>query len=101
MSYNYIVTAQEATAINAAVTGHFTSPSDLNLIISKNNRLEVHLVTPEGLQPKLDLSVYGRVATMQLFRPPVSIFILYFLYIFLFFVKSFSLYAIKILFKYT
>jgi len=70
MSYNYTVTAQEATGINAAVTGHFTGPDDLNLVIAKNNCLEVHTVTPEGLQPKLDVKIYGRIATMQLFRPP-------------------------------
>ena len=70
MSYNYIVTAQEATGINAAVTGHFTGPDDLNLVIAKNNCLEVHTVTAEGLQPKLDIKIYGRIATMQLFRPP-------------------------------
>lgn len=72
MSYNYIVTAQEATAINAAVTGHFTGPDDLNLITAKNSRLEVYLVTPEGLQPKMEMNINGRIATMQLFRPPVS-----------------------------
>lgn len=70
MSYNYIVTAQEATAINAAVTGHFTGPDDLNLITAKNSRLEVYLVTPEGLQPKMEMNINGRIATMQLFRPP-------------------------------
>eukprot|EP00111_Clytia_hemisphaerica_P011207 TCONS_00032834-protein len=69
MSHNYIVTAQEATGINASVTGHFTGPNDLNLIIAKNNKLEVHLVTPAGLQSKLDLSVYGRISALQLFRP--------------------------------
>lgn len=69
MSYNYVVTAQEATGINASVTGNFTGPDDLNLIIAKNNKLEVHLVTPEGLQPKLDLNIYGRISSMKLFRP--------------------------------
>jgi len=74
MSYNYIVTAQEATGINASVTGHFTGPNDLNLIIAKNNKLEVHLVTPTGLQPKLDVNVFGRISSLQLFRPMVNLF---------------------------
>ena len=72
MAHNYVVTAQEATAVNAAVRGHFTGPNDLNLIISKNNRLEVHVVSPEGLKPIIDINIYGRVATMELFRPNVS-----------------------------
>lgn len=72
MAYNYIVTAQEATAVNTAVTGHFTGPNDMNLIVAKNSQLEVHMVTPEGLEPKIEIKIYGRIATMQLFRPPVS-----------------------------
>lgn len=71
MSYNYVVTAQKPTAVNSAVTGNFTGPNDLNLILAKNTRLEIHVVTPEGLKPVLDVGLYGRIATMQLFRPPV------------------------------
>ena len=71
MSHNYIVTAQEATGINASVTGNFTGPNDLNLIIAKNNKLEVHLVTPSGLESKLDSNIYGRISALQLFRPLV------------------------------
>ena len=71
MAYNYLVTAQKPTAINLAVTGNFTGPHDLNLILAKNSRLEIHLVTAEGLKPILDVGLYGRIATMKLFRPPV------------------------------
>lgn len=75
MAYNYMVTAQKPTAVNAAVVGNFTGPDDLNLIIAKNTRLEIHLVTPEGLRPVLDVGIYGRVSVMQLFRPPVSFYL--------------------------
>lgn len=72
MAYNYVVTAQKPTAVNAAVVGNFTGPNDLNLVIAKNTRIEIHLVTPEGLRPMLDVGIYGRVCVMELFRPPVS-----------------------------
>ncbi len=72
MAYSYVVSAQKPTAVNAAVTGNFTGPKDLNLILAKNTRLEIHLVTPEGLKPMLDIGMYGRIAVMKLFRPPVS-----------------------------
>jgi hypothetical protein len=36
---------------------------------SKSTRLEVHRLTPEGLQGVLDVPLYGRVAALQLFRP--------------------------------
>lgn len=49
--------------------GNFTSPHDLNLIVAKNTRLEIHLVTPEGLRPVKEISLYGKVAVMKLFRP--------------------------------
>lgn len=53
-------------------SGNFTSPSDLNLLVAKVNRLEMYLVTPEGLRPMKEVGLYGRVAKMKLFRPPVS-----------------------------
>ena len=51
-------------------TGNFTSEDDLNLIIAKNTRLEIYLVTPEGLRPVKEVGIYGRIAVMELFRPP-------------------------------
>lgn len=72
MAHNYVVTAHKPTAVNAAVVGNFTASDDLNLIIAKNTRLEIHVVTPEGLRPHLDIGIYGRISVMELFRPPVS-----------------------------
>lgn len=54
------------------LTGNFTSPSDLNLILAKNTRIEIHLVTPEGLRPLKEIGLYGKVAVMKFFRPLVS-----------------------------
>lgn len=70
MAYHYVVTAQKPTAVTACVTGNFTSSTDLNLLVAKNSRLEVYLVTPEGLRPMKEVGLYGRVAKMKLFRPP-------------------------------
>ncbi|KAG1661544.1 DNA damage-binding protein 1 [Nymphon striatum] len=72
MSYNYVVTAQKATAVSACATGNFTSSSDLNLILAKNTRLEIYVVTPEGLRPVKEINIYGKISIMKLFRPPVS-----------------------------
>nr|CAI5832421.1 unnamed protein product [Callosobruchus analis] len=69
MAYHYIVTAHKPTAVTSCVTGNFTSPSDLNLIVAKNTRLEIYLVTPEGLRPIKEVGLYGKVAVMKLFRP--------------------------------
>lgn len=70
MAYNYVVTAQKPTAVISCVTGNFTSPTDLNLLVAKVSRLEMYLVTPEGLRPMKEVGLYGRVAKMKLFRPP-------------------------------
>ena len=72
MAYNYVVTAQKSTAVSAVVVGNFTGEKDLNLLIAKNTRLEIHLVTPEGLRPLLDVGIYGKIARMHLFRPKVE-----------------------------
>ncbi|KAL0819945.1 hypothetical protein ABMA28_007945 [Loxostege sticticalis] len=70
MAYHYVVTAQKPTAVIACVTGNFTSPTDLNLLVAKVTRLEMYLVTPEGLRPMKEVGLYGRVAKMKMFRPP-------------------------------
>ncbi|XP_059618303.1 DNA damage-binding protein 1 [Phlebotomus argentipes] len=69
MSHHYIVTAQKPTAVTACVTGNFTSPTELNLIVAKNSRLEIYLVTPEGLRPVKEVGIYGKIAVMKLYRP--------------------------------
>lgn len=53
--------------------GNFTSETDLNLIVAKNSRLEIFLVTPEGLKPIKEVGIYGKIAVLKLFRPAVSI----------------------------
>lgn len=73
MAFNYVVTAQKATGVSLSVSGHFTGPQDVNLIVAKCNRIEVHVVTPEGLRPLLDVGIYGRVTVMEIFRPEVGV----------------------------
>uniref|UniRef100_A0A2P2KL79 Uncharacterized protein MANES_06G061000 n=3 Tax=Rhizophora mucronata TaxID=61149 RepID=A0A2P2KL79_RHIMU len=67
--WNYVVTAQKPTNVTNSCVGNFTSPQELNLIIAKCTRIEIHLLTPQGLQPMLDVPIYGRIATLELFRP--------------------------------
>lgn len=67
--YNYVVTAHKPTAVTHSICGNFTSPTDLNLIIAKCTRIEIHTLTADGLQGVVDVPVYGRIATLELFRP--------------------------------
>lgn len=53
------------------ISGNFTSPDDLNLIVAKNSRLEIYLVTPEGLRPLKEVGVNGKIAVLKHFRPAV------------------------------
>nr|CCA20849.1 predicted protein putative [Albugo laibachii Nc14] len=69
MVYSYVATAQKSTSVTHAFTAHFTSPTDLNLLIAKCTHFEVHLLTAEGLQPQHDIKMYGRIAIFEKFRP--------------------------------
>jgi DNA damage-binding protein 1 len=82
--FNYVVTAHRPTAVPCAVTGNFTSPNELNLILrfstairtladsfSKSTRIEIHRITAMGLELVADVPIYGRVAVMELVRLPV------------------------------
>ncbi|KAG9145181.1 hypothetical protein Leryth_008967 [Lithospermum erythrorhizon] len=67
--WNYVVTAHKPTNVTHSAVGNFTGPQELNLILAKCTRIEIHNLTPQGLQPTLDLPIYGRIATLELFRP--------------------------------
>ncbi|GMF12407.1 unnamed protein product [Phytophthora lilii] len=68
MAYSYVATAQRPTSVTHALTCAFTGAQDTNLLLAKSSRFEVHLLTPEGLQPQLDVQLYGRVAIFESFR---------------------------------
>nr|AVV64025.1 CPSF A subunit region family protein [Anisakis simplex] len=68
MATNYIVSAQKPTVVTHAVVCNFTGPNDLNLILAKTNRLEIMLVTPDGLKPYREVPIFGRIATVKAFR---------------------------------
>ncbi|RXH98908.1 hypothetical protein DVH24_011233 [Malus domestica] len=96
--WNYVVTAHKPTNVTHSCVGNFTAPQELNLITAyvtpqflslsllylslssilylsprvrsqKCTRIEIQLLTPLGLQPILDVPIYGRIATLELFRP--------------------------------
>ncbi|KAH7729396.1 UV-damaged DNA binding factor (ISS) [Aphelenchoides avenae] len=67
---NYIVSAQKPTVVNAAVVGNFRGPDTFDLIVARVNRIELLLVTPEGLKPHREIPVFGRIAVIKAFRPP-------------------------------
>eukprot|EP00271_Cylindrocystis_brebissonii_P010251 TRINITY_DN26392_c0_g1_i1.p1 TRINITY_DN26392_c0_g1~~TRINITY_DN26392_c0_g1_i1.p1 ORF type:complete len:1092 (+),score=241.19 TRINITY_DN26392_c0_g1_i1:211-3486(+) len=69
-TWNYVVTAHKPTNVTHSAVGYFTGQQELNLIIAKCTRIEIHLLTPTGLKGIKDVSIYGRIATMELFRAP-------------------------------
>ena len=68
MSQQYVVTAKKATSVSKSIVCHFTGPDDLNLVVVKGTRLEIHEATPEGLQHRLDVPIYGAIATIEAYR---------------------------------
>uniref|UniRef100_A0A0K6S616 Cleavage/polyadenylation specificity factor A subunit N-terminal domain-containing protein n=1 Tax=Chromera velia CCMP2878 TaxID=1169474 RepID=A0A0K6S616_9ALVE len=70
--YNYFVTAHKATSVSCAVGGSFTSDGDVNVVMAKNDNVEVHRVTTEGLQECFSVPFYGKVAALQLVKTPNS-----------------------------
>lgn len=43
------------------------------MLIAKNTRLEIYVVTAEGLRPVKEVGMYGKIAVMELFRPKVCV----------------------------
>lgn len=70
MSHQYVATAKKATAVSKSLVCHFTGADDLNLVIAKGAHIEIRDITPEGLQHRLDVPLYGAIATMEAYRLP-------------------------------
>lgn len=68
--YNYVVTAHRPTRVSHATVGAFTGPGDVNLIVAKFSRLEIHTLKEASIEPLLDVPIYGRICVLELFRPP-------------------------------
>jgi DNA damage-binding protein 1 len=66
----YMVTAQKPTSVTHSLSGNFTGPDDLNLIIVKATHLELYLVVESSLKLIHDVPLNGRVTVMRLVRPP-------------------------------
>ncbi|KAL6546328.1 DNA damage-binding protein 1a [Orobanche minor] len=90
--WNYVVTAHKPTNVTHSCVGNFTAPHELNLIEMHTNRDPFALASGfagwddstaslEGgiagipayhnhlILPMLDVPIYGRIATLELFRP--------------------------------
>ncbi|XP_027838000.2 DNA damage-binding protein 1-like isoform X1 [Aphis gossypii] len=65
----YTVTAQKATAVVTSIVANFTSPTDRNLLVARFNRIDISLITEQGLQPIKEVSLYGKIEVMKVFRP--------------------------------
>ncbi|KAK3842433.1 MAG: UV-damaged DNA binding protein 1 [Linnemannia gamsii] len=67
---NIVFTARKSSAVSHAIKGNFTGPDDLNLILGKGTRVEVYLVSSDGLKMVKEFGIYGEIACLEPFRPP-------------------------------
>ncbi|KAJ1662770.1 DNA damage-binding protein 1a [Coemansia sp. RSA 1813] len=70
MQYQYVVSAHKANSVTASVSGSFTAPHELNLVVAKGNRLEVHaFVTRQQLNLVGEYQLNGQISTLHFFQP--------------------------------
>lgn len=72
MSYLYAATSLKSTAVNYSVVCNFTSPTDTNLIVAKGNQLEIHILKEDGLSLVLETPLFGRIRSLDYYRPANS-----------------------------
>ncbi|KAG0202400.1 DNA damage-binding protein 1a [Mortierella sp. GBA30] len=66
---NIVFTARKSSAVFHAIKGNFTGPQDLNLILGKGTRVEVYVITRDGLKLIKEFGIYGEIACLEPFRP--------------------------------
>jgi len=57
-------------AVTHSLACNFTSDNAQNLLVAKCTHLVLYDVTPTGLQPLLDIPIYGRIAALEVVRMP-------------------------------
>lgn len=68
MDYTYAACSHPASAVNFSLSCNFISAAAHDLVIVKNNHIEVYSVTEEGLNMKIDTALYGRITAISPFR---------------------------------
>ena len=59
--YNYLGVIRKSTSIDHCVSCYFFDNKNPNLILSKNNRIEIYNLTPEGISPNKFINIYGKI----------------------------------------
>jgi len=70
--FNYVVTAFKSSSVSHTLTGNFTGPKDLNLIVEKTTYFEIYRVMEQGLETIMQVPVYGKIEEIFLIKPPNS-----------------------------
>ena len=68
----YLAPIHLATSIRHALKLHFLSPDEENLVVAKNNRLEIFSQTHDGLVSQYTRAIYGKITMLSKLRPASS-----------------------------
>ncbi|CAG8444298.1 9172_t:CDS:10, partial [Diversispora eburnea] len=69
--YHYVVNVHKSSTVSSAVKGHWSSPTETNLLINKVNRIDVYTLVEGGLRYFMEIPINGRIAGMHFYRGPV------------------------------
>lgn len=66
--FNYVVTANKASAVTNSVSGNFLGPNEVHLITAKLSRIEISKASPEGLKTVHEVGLFGRIDSIKSFK---------------------------------
>ena len=59
--YNYVSTIRKSSSITNCIKSFFTNEEIPNLLLSKNNTIEIYDLTKEGLHFNKSFNIYGNI----------------------------------------
>ena len=65
--YNYVSTIRKSSSITNCIKAFFTNEEIPNLLLSKNNTIEIYDLTKEGLQFNKSFNIYGNIKLLLSF----------------------------------
>ena len=78
--YNYLGVIRKSTSIDHCVNCYFFDSKHPNLILSKNNRIEIYNLTKDGLSLNKFINIYGKIKILLTVPNEQNIRIIYLFY---------------------
>jgi len=71
-TWNYVASIHKPTGVPTSTCCSLTDSNTRNLVIGRNNRIEVHTIREDGIYPEKEIPVFGSVRHLDYLKDPAT-----------------------------